>query len=851
MVGERLSADILAPNGAALQAGAKSLSVENDRRSGTNTLRTYSAFLGGCARSVSVRRLLWPVMVAIACAATVGPEVVCARSAREDARKPLTVADAIETARFHEDHKAEAVFRSPDGARYVSMVIRGDVKNDGIWVDILSGELSSLDAAKPRLVARRFTRGLPLAGPLVDSTAGPTALIGPGQNIPAWLDNDEIAFLWTDDQGHNQVFQLNVMSNRLKKLTDEPTDVVAFMIGPNRSLAYDVKVMYSPQRSQEMIRTGFSVKSPDADMLLSGVVDGTGLFDLGMCRRVVAVQTNGEYQAKPVADSEMKCDLSELYWGDKLISPDGRRLIINTHVSPVPVAWSSYRSHFGVFRKGAEENPHGAWASAMSEFVIVDMACGTSRPLWSAPAGLNPWSTVAWSPDSKYVLIAPTMLPVAESDAAGLEGKAVAIVDAETGRYHQIPVDPTIVSGIESTQWVSQKRIALALRGGQTMDFDYHDGQWRIADAGNRSIRRDKSGHRTRKIIVGVRQGLDQPPELIGTDVDTGRSRVLFDPNPKLVTRFALGHVELTRWTDSGGHPWEGRLYYPAHYRPGVRYPLVIQLHGYAGKSVFSIYGQGSPGGGVPLGPGWSVYLAQPLASRDIAVLQLGGPMDATAEHDTDFEKTKSRAKTLADATEHLVNVGLVDKAKVGIMGHSATGRVIEDALTFTDFPYAAAIAADCYELNYSQSMKLGWDVDEGMPAPFGKDLEVWLDASPAFNIQRIQTPLQLELTTGGGGNSTLLGSWEMYSRLRYLRKPVEYYVLPDITHGTHLVQNPRQLLALQNRALDWWLFWLASEEDPAPEKALQYQDWRTLRAMHMADLRQPKPPLRTWKSNP
>jgi dipeptidyl aminopeptidase/acylaminoacyl peptidase len=336
----------------------------------------------------------------------------------------------------------------------------------------------------------------------------------------------------------------------------------------------------------------------------------------------------------------------------------------------------------------------------------------------------------------------------------------------------------------------------------------------------------------------------------VGTDVKTGRSDILFDPNPNLLGRFALGGVEFIHWSDAGGHRWEGRLYYPAHYRAGIRYPLVIQTHGYAGEHEFSIYGQGSPWA-VPLGPGWSVYLAQPLASRDVAVLQIGGPDDAMSQTGTEFDGTKSRARTLADAAEHLVDVGLVDKTKVGIMGHSATGRVIEDALAYTDFPYAAAIAADHYELSYSQAMETGWDHIEGMPAPFGKDLSVWLNGSPAFNVDQIRTPLQIEVTSGGDGSWPLLRGWEMFSRLRYLKKPVEYYVLPDIEHGSHYVQNPRQLLALQNRALDWWLFWLKNEEDPDGMKAGQYAQWRALRAMHIADLARPKPPLRMWTSTP
>ena len=73
-----------------------------------------------------------------------------------------------------------------------------------------------------------------------------------------------------------------------------------------------------------------------------------------------------------------------------------------------------------------------------------------------------------------------------------------------------------------------------------------------------------------------------------------------------------------------------------------------------------------------------------------------------------------------------------------------------------------------------------------------------------------------------------------MFSRLRFLRKPVEYYFIPDVDHGSHGLQNPRQLRALQGRALDWWRFWLKDERDPDPAKRAQYEAWDALREMHL-----------------
>jgi hypothetical protein len=76
-----------------------------------------------------------------------------------------------------------------------------------------------------------------------------------------------------------------------------------------------------------------------------------------------------------------------------------------------------------------------------------------------------------------------------------------------------------------------------------------------------------------------------------------------------------------------------------------------------------------------------------------------------------------------------------------------------------------------------------------------------------------------------------LFNDWEVFSRLRFLKKPVELYVVPDyLEHGTHTLQNPGQVLAAHQRALDWWEFWLNGREDGVLSKREQYDQWRAMR---------------------
>jgi hypothetical protein len=459
-------------------------------------------------------------------------------------------------------------------------------------------------------------------------------------------------------------------------------------------------------------------------------------------------------------------------------------------------------------------------------------------------------SRIAWSPDGADVLIAPTLLPPNSSENSGLSGRAAAVVEVATGNYVQIPIEPRDADHVVSTEWLSSNVIEIRLMGGESIRYERKNNLWRKVASDESPRSNALARERPNRVRIELRQGLNDPPALYAVDLRTGQNRVVLDPNPGLHSHFALGNVEFTEWTNTDGRKWRGRLYYPADYEHGRRYPLVIQTYGYADESEYSLTGQGGLGG-LALGPVWSAYLAQPLAGIGVAVLQIGGAEEGPRpfEETTDIERMKSIGTALQTAAEHLVNEGLVDGSRVGIMGHSALGRVIEHALVDSEFPYAAAIAGDHGNDNYMQAALFGWDHEFGQSFPFGDGLKTWLNESPAFNVERVRTPLQLLLYSSSEGNTTFLWHWEMFSRLRFLHKPVDLYVIPDIKHGSHQNQNPRQQLALQGRAMDWWRFWLLDQEDADSGKREQYAEWHALREQHAVDLSHPRSPRLTWTS--
>jgi hypothetical protein len=76
------------------------------------------------------------------------------------------------------------------------------------------------------------------------------------------------------------------------------------------------------------------------------------------------------------------------------------------------------------------------------------------------------------------------------------------------------------------------------------------------------------------------------------------------------------------------------------------------------------------------------------------------------------------------------------------------------------------------------------------------------------------------------------LTKWEIFSRLRTLGRPVEFYVIPDIEAGEHQLQNPAQVFAAQEGTVDWFDYWLNGHKDPSSAKVAQYVRWDALRAL-------------------
>lgn len=745
----------------------------------------------------------------------------------------ITTVDALEMGRFMPGKigaersndgslrvTQEHVLRSPDGKRYVVILVRGDVQRDGNWFELLGGGLESFAAAaRIESIALLFTRSFGSSYGGFDSSN----LTLPVWNPIRWLnDSETVTFLFGDGTEPIQATAVNVKTKLVRKLTSSRTDVTSVAVAPNGTIVYEAKVAHASTQSAQMLRDGFAVVNDFVWDVLRGEVDGYDQLDR-VFNRERWISTPESPEPRVIAfDGRTLQSFYSL--STTAFSPDSRYAIMDGTPSDYPPEWTNYKDDF--LQLGMAEAMRGGRGPAVRQIrqlFVADLTQGTARPLWKAPLASS--SQIAWSPTGRSVVIGPTYLPVSERSQDGLAGTAVAEVDIDTGRVVQVPLTSLHAGGgIDELRWLDQNRIEV-VSNGRRLRFVRADRGWleRRNDA--------KNTVRPPKLQIEVEQDLNTPPRLVARDSRSNKRSTVLDPNPRLLSRYALGQVKEISWPDKERRVWKGLLYLPVGYRPDRQYPLVVQTHGYAPKEEFSLYGFGPfvPGLGASYGP----YAAQILAGRGIAVLQVEDKNVPGVDLSPGEPEMYMRAYEAG--VGHLVDSGVVRRDKVGILGFSRTGWYVEYALTHSEFPYAAALCADNIDGNYSRSF-FQWadEYEKDIGAlPFGSGLKAWLERSPAFNVERVTAPVRLQKDSGA--LQGVLDQWEFFSRLKQLRKPVELYVVPNIDlHGSHGLQNPRQVIASKEGAVDWFDFWLNGNEDLRSDKFEQYARWRKLRELHV-----------------
>lgn len=322
--------------------------------------------------------------------------------------------------------------------------------------------------------------------------------------------------------------------------------------------------------------------------------------------------------------------------------------------------------------------------------------------------------------------------------------------------------------------------------------------------------------------LICAREGARRPRRLVAIDPITGSEREVYDPNPQW--RFMrLGSVQRLRFRNAYGVESFSDLVLPPDHKPGEKHPLVVVQYGSDG------FLRGGTGDEVPV---------QVLAAKGFAVLSFSRPdfpawvMEAPNEAElrrrnrTDWLDRRSVQSSLEMALARAIATGAVDKDAIGISGFSDGTSTTQWALINSSFFKVASLGACCEDM---MAYPLG-----GGPyfERFGREMgyrfieddapAFWKPMSLVLNVDKVDVPILIQT-----GDSEYEAGLDVVSAFRKRGKAIELIVLDN---EPHFKWQPAHRLAIYERAVDWFSFWLKREMDCSLLKQGQYERWTAMR---------------------
>lgn len=596
-----------------------------------------------------------------------------------------------------------------------------------------------------------------------------------GANSPAiekisWSsDSRQVVFLGREGSRPAQIFSVNVVSKRLRKLTQHPTSIVAYSLSPladHIAFLAEPKLLVHLKPNPLLVVTNESLLS-----LIKEEPDKAQLYPELFIK-------SGNSERRLVANQPLDSNLVS-------VSPNDRYVVYAIHLlgKELLPAWRAYQFAKGAYAQSMFGSEYTSQPTPFTKYMVFNLRTHEKRAVWSGPRWFT--DTVAWSADSAWLSMKNSYLPVA--------------IQSEIASEERLIKPFTVNVHMTEARWTVSAK-------GDSQEPQVHP-----------------------PLEIRLREDIDTPAQLEAVDRNTHSVTELMTLNPQLKD-LRLGNVELFSWTVHGVEV-TGGLYLPPDFTPHKRYPLVIQTHGFD-PNRFSMDGRNEWSSGFAARPLASrgIVVLQAYVFKNPQDHDRVGKDKALGQTQEEAFRTFA---TLAyeGAIDALNRRGMIDPENIGISGFSRTVWFVAYTLTHSCKRFKAAILTDGIDAGYFQYLAFKateFNADNGGASPFNEPgLEAWLKESPGFNLGKINTPIRLVSFDTGVG---LLQSWEWYMGLKLQNKPVELVALAD---GSHLLERPRDRVLVMDGIVDWFTFWLLHNGGgKTSEKTEQDERWQKLRSM-------------------
>jgi dienelactone hydrolase len=336
----------------------------------------------------------------------------------------------------------------------------------------------------------------------------------------------------------------------------------------------------------------------------------------------------------------------------------------------------------------------------------------------------------------------------------------------------------------------------------------------------------DKSFDRLAKakdadVFEYVQQTFVESPNAFIVGPDLKDAKVVTKTNP-FQNNYAWGREELIEYKNSRNERLQGALFYPSGYDPSKKYAMIVymyeklsdNLHRYSPPSERNYYN-------VSAMNAHGYFVLEP----DI----LFKPRDPGV----------SVADCVTAAAKRVIQMGVIDPKRIGIMGHSWGGFDTTYLATHVTNFFAAGVAGAPITDLVSNYGNHHWSVgiaetdhietgQQRMEVPLYEDLQAYIRNSAVFAVSTMTTPLLIEVGDSDGTVFFHQGI-ELYNIARRAKKEV---VLIEYAGEDHGLRKKANQIDYQRRIFQWFGHYL--KDEPAP-------DWITRGETYLAHERELK----------
>ena len=313
-------------------------------------------------------------------------------------------------------------------------------------------------------------------------------------------------------------------------------------------------------------------------------------------------------------------------------------------------------------------------------------------------------------------------------------------------------------------------------------------------------------------VYTFVEMGFDDSPDIFVDGPDLDDPRQVSETNP-FQSDYLWGRSEIITFTNTHGEELPAALHYPAGYEPGKSYPMIVYIYERTSPAVHRYVSPSER----------SAYNATVWTAEGYVVLR---PDIVYRPQNPGL----SAVECVVPAVNKVIEMGVADRDRIGLVGHSWGAYQTAFIVTQTDL-FAAGVAGAPLTNMMSMSMSIYWNSGQAdawifhesqgrMDRPFWQDVDTYIKNSPIFSIDDLETPLMIAFGTEDGAVDFNQGV-ELYNAARLAQKDFVMLVYPGENHGLRRKENQ---VDYHYRVLEWFGHYVKG--DPAPAWISEGQTW-------------------------